>query len=330
MNSTAPTVPLFPELQAVYLRMFFWVPVLFLIPGFFLNLFTSSVFMRKIYWKTSIGYYYTLFPLASNLPVLMGIVYFFPISLGYDASLKKLEWCKVVLFFRILSIMSAQYFHVLMAIDQALNVVYPRRFAWLAKLSNHVIATVVMYLFMSLHAASIVSYRYLTYSNVTMNNQTKQVATSCRSSNEIIVYGNISILILRTLGFILISVSNALIIRRLITSKRKSNHLRQKSLRSKEYMFAFSVMSINIISILLSLPFIGIVTMQTVLSLNSNTPPALNLLAGYIYNINVLFNYFYHALPFFIFFSSNKLFRSELKSYFKSSQVTQIVSTTNN
>lgn len=40
----------------------YWLPFVVLMPGWVLNLFTASVFMRKKFWKntSSMGYYYSL------------------------------------------------------------------------------------------------------------------------------------------------------------------------------------------------------------------------------------------------------------------------------
>ncbi len=68
-----------PSLQATYKTMNFYCTIFILFPAWVLNFVTACVFMRKQFWKNStMGYYYTVYPLTCNLVVTIGILNFFP------------------------------------------------------------------------------------------------------------------------------------------------------------------------------------------------------------------------------------------------------------
>lgn len=54
-------------LTQIYRRINPYLTIFILVPGWFLNLFLSSLFWRHKFWiKSTLGYFYTVYPLISN------------------------------------------------------------------------------------------------------------------------------------------------------------------------------------------------------------------------------------------------------------------------
>lgn len=299
---------LVPSLRVVYNQLSFWVSVLFFLPSLVLNFCLSAVFLRKRFWvgsNKSMEYYYSVLPLASNAALTIGILNFLPTSLGTDLTLLNASACKLVWFCRILLLTSAEGLQMQMAIDRAINVIYPRRFSWFfARMSHLAVTSALIYLFVGVFATAFEPLRYLTFQNITKNNLTLVQAKSCNLEPTTLIVHNIILFVMRSVFITLIFVADVAIIYKLVQSK---NHMAQQSFdhhhlsyHKKEFTFAVCVLSSNVLKILLAGPLLIVLLVQISYALKPNPPADYVAYINLIYSFTNILNYSYEALPFYI------------------------------
>lgn len=240
-----------PLLLDIYQKMNFWLSVTILIPGFVLNLMMAGIFTQKKFWTTTMGYYFTLYPLLGNLAVAIGAVNFLAYSLGVDLTLSNYASCYIIWVCRLLFITGIQYFQVQVTLDRAVNVVYPRRFLWLTKTRNLSIITGLIYLILFVYSASSQSFRSIAYTTQTRNNVTVVLPTTCNYYSTPLIVNNILFCVIRTVGFVVCFLANLIIVKKLIDSK-KSLHGSASRMSRKQFYFASALMASNFIKVKLS------------------------------------------------------------------------------
>lgn len=323
MNSTiSPSyyTQALPGLQRVYRSMNLYLSIFILIPGWFLNFVLVGVYARKRFWRRSdtnsvLFYYYTIYPLICNLVVTIAILNFFPAAFGTDLTMVgQVEICRLIWFLRLFLVIGAQYFEVQMTIDRTISIVYPRRFNWLSKIGNLVKLSLLVMLFASL-AASLQLFRYYTYKTLVVNNATVIVPAACVLSTTLLRAYNISNFFIRSSGFVIITISNFLIIRKLVHSKRMVNARAGQSnagMSRKEVSLAVSLLLGNFLHTLLVAPFIVLLCIQLTYTFKSDTPPDFAAFISQWYSISNWGNYIYEASQFYVSLAWNKVFRAEL------------------
>jgi hypothetical protein len=309
-----------PSLQSFTKVINFYFTAVILLPGWLLNFLTAAVFMRKKFWeRTTMGYFYTLNPLFCNLFVTIGILNFFPVSFGLDLTLISETTCRLIWFLRIFLGWIATFFQVQISVDLALNVVYPRKFPWLAKPRN--LAKITAIIIIAVAFPPIITlYRHFVYKTTSLSdNTTVTIVTGCVFSSSLQFSFNVMLLSQRLLTFAMILTANVCIVRKLFNSKRglkRGDRTTGRSLSSKEYTFAFSLIGMNIVSLALVLPVSVVNVLQLSVALDPNSSSDYVAFISQLYSISTWGNYLFEGLLFYINFAFNRLFRAELRTIF--------------
>lgn len=314
-----------PILLHYYREVSFWIAILVLIPGFFLDLIAAMIFLRKPFWKGSLNmaYFYSIHCVASSLACAIGIINFLPVSMGRDFTLDSVTACRTIWFLRLFFVTGSEYFNVQITLDRTIHVMYPKRFPWLSRPINHLKITIAIYILSGLFSC-LQLFRYHTF--VTPLNDTSTRPTACILSESLLTVYSFSFFILRNLGFMIIFVANLFIVRKLFNSKRtimirSQNDASPNTMSSREYAFVISLMSSNFIQLIMVLPFSIVLIIQLSYSMQPYQAPDYVAYTRALYAITNIPNYMYESLPFVINFLTNRLFRAELKSLLRISGV---------
>lgn len=296
-----------PTMQAVYHMFCFYGTLVILVPGWFLNFATSAVFMRKRFWtsKCSMGYYYSIYPLASNaagIPtsirsiwvyitsfksVTMGFISFFPSAFGHNLLLASNASCRIIWYLKAFFVVGSVWLQVQISVDRAIHVLYPRRFCWLYNRWNLFKITCLIYLVSALFSITQL-FRYV--------NPARQ---TCDLPLRVEFFFDLANLIYRLASFTILFVTSFLIVQKLFESKRNASA--SNKLSSKEYAFAFSLMTMNFILYICLTPFVVVQVIQIDALTRIDRVPSF-----YAEYVNMLFlltdfgNIFYECLPFLI------------------------------
>ncbi len=249
------------------------------------------------------GYYYTIYPLSCNLAVTIGILNFFPAAFGRDLTMIDEASCRAIWFFRLLCVSSSIWVQAQMSVDCAVNVIYPKKFPWLQKPSNLAKITALIYvlsgLFASLHFSRFFVYKI----TILEDNSTFLAPSSCVLSDATQPAFSIVSTIQRVGSFLAVLISNIGIVRRLIDSKRALHRNKTHFLKGKEMAFAFSLVSLNFLTVVCVAPFMVIQLLQFYNSFNSNTARDYIDFLNIIYSLANWGNYLLVASPFYVNFS---------------------------
>lgn len=262
-----------PQLRAAYKTMSLYGCIFLLIPGLILNILMTTVFAsRRRFWiQTTMGFYYTVASVASNLVIIIGLINYFPVALGQDLTLVSIGSCRTIWFFRVFLFLSSCYFHAQISIDRAISVLFPRRFTWLTKPANLSIVTISIYATFAIYACLQIArfFTFKTISVIDMNGNVtyKSLVASCILSDRLIIAYNLSYFVLRILDVCGKMICNCLIISKLRDVRKKvtidsSESSTNSGMSRKEVAFAISLTSANFVQLVLVLPFLSTLIVQ--------------------------------------------------------------------
>lgn len=259
-----------PYLTSFYHTLDTYLPVIVLIPGWLLNFVLSAVFWRKKFWANSnFGYYYSLYPLFSNMVVSIGIVNFYPTAFNKDLTLVSVQLCQAIWWLRSFFLNLSLLFQTQMSLDRTITVVYPRRFTWLANLGNHIKITLGIFIFSLLYPSIHFARRFI-YS-ADFNNSSKPIECNFPSLS-LLTFFSFSFFLIRSICFTVMFLCNLLILVKLIQSKRNLAKSSNQKLTNREYSFALSLLFSNSIQLALNIPFLGVLAMSLYYSFRPGTP----------------------------------------------------------
>lgn len=224
--------------------------------------------------------------------------------------------CRLVWFMRTGFLNLSLLFQVQMSIDRVLTSVFPMKFMWLSRIRNLMIITGAIVVYSACYT-SIHLFRQFVYLNITSNNATGLVVSSCDLPNYLMGLFTFSFFITRLACYIAVFVSNILIIRKLIKSKRAVNNGQSEyKISGRELSFSFSLMFGNLVGILINTPYLVVLLINLWYSLDTDAPTILILYGNELYAYTNWSNYIYDSITFYLLYVSNKVFRSELKIIF--------------
>lgn len=204
-----------------------------------------------------------------------------------------------------------------MTVDRAIQVLYPRKFPFLLKKSNLTIITILLCLssaiFVSAHFT-----RYFVYSTTTIVNSTKIIrsVTACTSQPVFASWIGFHSIVMRLSTVIVMLILNMMIVYALIKSKKNlhggkrdpnSRSTRNTPSLSREYIFAFSLISMNMIYFVFMMPYSIMLIIVTVTKYSQYFVYVINIFAFTTWGPLT-----YKCLHFPISLAFNKLFRKEL------------------
>lgn len=284
-NSTVSgTMLLVANLQAALKVVHFYGSIFIIIPGLILNTFTFCVFLRKRFWKrTTMGFYFSIHALFSALADAVGLLAFLPAAFSYDLAAIN-DWsCRIIWYLRTQVLQYSGYFDLFITIDRTVNVLYPRRFTFLTKLKNLTLISVILWVVLML----VNLFQWWRYIAVSATG-----SRSCAISTTLSAAQGFVSLIARVVPGVSSFVMNILMMRSLFKSKSqmRSREGREGALSKKEYSFAVSLISMNFILIVLTLPN-SILNMVLIINLFVTFPSEFISLVNIIYSYSSWGNY---------------------------------------
>lgn len=293
-------------LQTALKSFFFYSSLIVLFPALLLNLIAFLVFLRKKFWRnTTMGYFYSVYSFISMITVAVGILAYFPTSIDQDLAVKSKWSCKILWLARAQMVQTSSYFSVFMTLDRTLSIVFPRRFHFLGKYKHLVFITVMIILVVA-GINMIHWWRYLVVIRTTFGNETTS-CTMCTQSDSLLFFNSVGSLASRVIPLFSNLIMNVIIIRALVKSKIKfrryylsktnvdngiQKESRKSHLTTKEYSFAISLLAMNFIYFVVTLPVVTLNLLQIYTYLNT-VPTYLVHLTTVLYSFTFWGNYFY-------------------------------------
>ena len=283
-------------------------------PGIVFNLLTAFVFWRKKFWHHStVGFYYVTYSTACNLCLMSAVLVFYPSNFGANLNANQ-TLCQFISFLRFVCTYGYAWLEVQMTVDRAINIVYPRRFRWMTKPRN--LGMIVAAIYLIVAAFSSLNFFRSTVQNVTPSlmagNATSRGPTICTLSNTLQSVYSMFNIIHRSSTFIIVFIANFVLIRRVFNSKKALHKKSKNYLSRKEFSFAFSLMSNNILNFILLLPSLIALILQFYAASAPDSSSDFISFTTSVFNITLAGNYIFAATPFFVNLAFNKLFRGAL------------------
>jgi hypothetical protein len=236
-----------PLLQAVLKGLNLYGALYILIPGLFLNIITTLVFLRKKFWtRTKMGYYYSVSSAISTGQTAIGIIAFLPAGFGDDFQLKSSGLCEFIWQIRVFFGFTASYFQILISVNLAISTVYVNRFPALQKTKNLIILTAILFALIII-CNSVQWLRVLKYTPVLHPNATTTYTVSCILAGDSNIVYLLEAMLRGYIPGVFGFVMNLFIIKAFLKSKRSVSA--EHKISSKEIHFAVSLVALNFLFI---------------------------------------------------------------------------------
>jgi hypothetical protein len=249
------------------------------------NSFVFYILTRPKFFKKSI-YRYMIFETILNTLLVIGAwIYNYP-DIFFNSSLTA---CKSIIYLSLSIYRLSPWIIALTAIDRYLSVKYPRKFEFRNKFKFQALAIFLVTLAIGLAGTPNILNRTLDL------NQTRCITINQKTQ---IIMNIVNILLAVLLPILIMSISTSLIYHQLKIQKKNlnSNNLRKES-RLCKVLF-----SISLFYFICNLPY-SVVTLINNLS-------ALPIVGTFSFDIVLFISAIYPSCDFFIYFFTNKLFRS--------------------
>jgi hypothetical protein len=227
--------------------------------------------MRKRFWTgTTMGFYYATSTVIALYANVLGLLAYFPASLGYDLQQQSDLACKIFWFLRPQAIFGSGYFQIFISLDRTLNSVYINRFPFLKKTRNLALITVIIQLAVAAGDAiegwRFVSHTQLNSSSGNSSNTTSDLKTCTLPRTLLIIY-DLEAILSRVVPSFVNFILNIIIIRALYESKKAV----AQRFSSKEITFASSLIAQNFIFTIMTMPHVVMSGLQLTVLLNQPT-----------------------------------------------------------
>ena len=286
--------------------------------GIALNILSSIVFMRKKFSKMTMGFYNIVISIVNIIFSIFGVLVFFGQSIGKDLSLISDFSCIFLSFaIRVFSQMSS-WMNVFVTVDRMVSITYPNKYLLLKNKKKLSVLILIQFILLCILNAPNFFLKVQTYS--TKNPITNDTITtkSCTSTELMVTVRDVITVLFRgVLPIILMISMNVFLIYKLIKEKSKFKRLNELK---KEYQFAFSIFFMNLLYILLLLPFILTTIYLNVLQYSRQSSQTLNtdlIKWQFIYGVAVTVVSYEFFFTFFVNILFNKMFKQELIIFMK-------------
>lgn len=240
---------------------------------------------------------------------------FLSAGVGHDLQLVSSTWCQILILARTQVIQFASYYTILISFDRTMNIVFRRPILFFAKYRN--ICLIIVLIWLGVAASNTIQWwRYVRVVSVTNNNVTTNVS-SCTGDLQTLMGSSFVGVASRIIPTVANITMNCMIIRtlakfnsefRIKAATRRDSTTR---LSAKDISFVFSLLALNFIFIILTLP-------NTVLNIIQIYNYFVEVSAETVTEITLLMNfgawssYLNCCLPFLINLVFNRTFRSEI------------------
>jgi preprotein translocase subunit SecG len=301
--------------QAFGRAVYFWFSVISLPLGTLFNTIGFAVFLRKRFRQTTQSFYYCWLIIFDTAVLYTCCVQYLMTGLNNDPQIINLALCKFFTFFIRYSGQCSSWFDVFITADRFLYVVFPSRFDFKKKVSN--LYKILIGMLIVLLAGNFTSFWFIIVpTSVVVNNITITSYTCTGNTKEVLFAREMFALFsLIVIPFIIMFILNLALIKFVFLSKQKAKNYGSKvnSNTKKENQFAITVLSMTTIFLIFNIPLGLISCTQNIFKFGQLPQSALlNFSLAYAYTWSRSIAFFYHALPFFIHYRFNKLFRDQL------------------
>jgi hypothetical protein len=276
-------------------------PVITLI-GLITNSISFLIFSQKKFQNTAFSIYYRVYLVFEIFNFLCPINKMFELNFEMYLSLVSNFFCKFRYYFTYSNYAIPPSLLVIISCDRFLCIAYPSKFLFRKKISFQIT--------MSLFA---IGYNYCVYIPLwyyylteKINNQTNQTITKCESPGQWIELINLFQELM--IPFCLMFLFTSLTLRTVFNS-RKASLNNSANIKSKDMKFAVSSITINILFLILRIPYFFLLLTNNILNLFKN----LNDLYIILNCLSLFFYYSYSAFNFLINYFVNSIFRKEFK-----------------
>lgn len=314
-------------LKRIQLDFLFYASTILTSIGILFNMLSILVFLRKSLRSTIMGYFNIILAIFNILVLLAFFTQYFTTSIGKDSTLISNASCKTIHFVSRVLLHTVSWIQASMAIDRMLRISFSTKFTNI--INNRLILSAILafllIFILGLNFANLTQKLvYNSTSSTSINeNQTVTIEVKCTSTFSFILARDIVSLLMRSiLPFLIMLICNSILVKLIISSKRKfkrNNGKRSES--TKEYQLAFSIIALNIIFLITNVPIAIVLILDNYFSNEFNgsrVSAAIFLLLHYIFGYFGSLNY---ILTFPINLKFNKIFRIEFfktLSYLKS------------
>ena len=289
----------------------FYLSIIFIPTGLILNLFSMFIYRRRKFRNNQTAFLSSWLILFETISLIFGFLIFTYLpTIGIDLYTKSNYICKLLSFSRRMGAQCASWSQATCTLDRFLTLKFLNKFNLLKnKVRNMVIITIIMLISLSIINIGNIFYR-LDYVN--KNNKTQ---VSCSAAIVVLFTTDlISILLRNILPFVLMMILNVIITIDFVKLKSKFDN---KKGNKRQLQFTFTIICMNFISFVFYTPLSVVYVILNVYKLNPSISPVQIAKIQFAYNITTTVSFIYNALPFFINFAFNKLFRIETKVVIK-------------
>ncbi|CAF1056974.1 unnamed protein product [Brachionus calyciflorus] len=241
-------------------RTHFFFSSTFVPTGIVFNFLTILIFQSKSFNGSNIRIFYTALALYDNLALMNSIVFIQLLpSLDIDYALENDSSCKWLMLWRRTVIQSPSWIQVILTYDLFKQVVFPGKYK--IEKTAYLICKFISVFFILL-SFNITHFWYFLKENKTIvyqkiNNQTinsTRVTFTCTSTESVLTVANSMLITLRCyVPFLVMFILNIFMVRKFILTKK--NLKKGDSKMRREYYFTFSVLTMNLIFIILFIPW---------------------------------------------------------------------------
>jgi len=298
-------------------------PIILISIGTVGNLFTIYVYTRKYFHRASLAFYYTFLALLDLLILYFGLSKFFLSAIEYTNLILYSEFtCKF--FTTIIYILQqfSSWILVLASLDRYLLINTNRYFLFTRSKKFRYYSTFSLCLCISLLNAPNMIYLSISVNNLTLSNHqnsSKIIQTKECLLKENSFYNNrtadiMDLFVFAIIPFVLMTLCTYLISKNIFDSKRKFFKSRKRLKR--EYQFSITIMSVNIIFLLLNLPICILLILRNFQDDQRITYEQV-IIFDFAFAVTNTISYINFSSSFLIHLTMNRLFRHRFFKIFK-------------
>ncbi|CAF1028345.1 unnamed protein product [Brachionus calyciflorus] len=278
--------------------------------GIIFNITQILVYLRRKFTETTMSIYCTTISINNILVLIATGLRFISAIKIYDYEENTYIGCKLASFFIRVVYCACTWLNFLFTLDRLVFILYPQRFKYFRNKINVIKLIICMYAFLSLLNSpsffidsSVIEIKSL--------NKTEFISVCTASSELSITREVVAQLFGIFMPFILIFISNFVLIRKVINSKKKVSIV-------KDMHFGIILVISNIFFLITFLPFSGLLMIIMVTIVNPTitlNPEIMSIVALYETNAFIIACYNY-TFGLFVQICFNKLFREEFFTMF--------------
>jgi hypothetical protein len=292
------------QLRRLEERAIFYGTIFMVFPGLLMNILNIVVFNRRAF-AANMRFYYTFLSALDAFNLLVCVVSFVPFSYERGLNFQSDASCKLLSFLRRLGTHSSSWTLVIISFDRVFYIMFNATYRSILG-AKYFLSSVTLMLSI-VTATSCISFVFmLTETRLNVNNQTL-LLLDCVAPRSMGLWVNVSAFLMRAIvPFVLMFTLNLVLIRKLFWIK---SQVRKVNSSKKELHFAFTIIAINYVFLLLNLPLIAQQIYEYWPNTDSDDHRArmrlLQVLSGILL-------YAFHAYTLFFHLKFNIIFRKEL------------------